>query len=248
MVDQEIIDLPNDDALPDDTGLFVPLQKTIADSRRRSLGNLREFMQTPWQQQINANTQNIISLGLLNTHTIPSGTDTFAMLALAQVLTNKTLTLPFIASFLNATHNHQNAAGGNPLVATTALTATGTKDNTTFLRGDDTWDIPPGADTPFTWAATDEDSPLPPDNTILYITEPADKTRTATEVIAGLKNTSTGANIFIEIEKETAVNSNAFSAFAELRIDINDFTSQTSLFTPVIFVPGIWESGSPPCG
>lgn len=34
---------------------------------------------------------------------------------LAQTLTNKTLTTPTIASFTNATHNHQNAAGGGTL-------------------------------------------------------------------------------------------------------------------------------------
>jgi len=85
----------------------------------------------------------------LNTNTIPSGTDTFAMLAATQTLTNKTLTTPTIASFVNATHNHQAAAGGNTLVATLALTATGTKDSTTFLRGDNTWDVPPGSIPPF---------------------------------------------------------------------------------------------------
>jgi hypothetical protein len=36
------------------------------------------------------------------------------------------------------------AASSHTHVATTALTATGTKDNTTFLRGDDTWAVPPG--------------------------------------------------------------------------------------------------------
>ncbi len=50
-----------------------------------------------------------------------------------------------------------NGAGGTPtsltltnatgLVATTGLTATGTKNNTTFLRGDDTWATPSGSGT-----------------------------------------------------------------------------------------------------
>jgi len=56
--------------------------------------------------------------------------------------TSPTIVTPTIASFVNATHNHQAAAGGGTLVATSALTATGTKDSTTFLRGDDTWDVP----------------------------------------------------------------------------------------------------------
>jgi len=80
-----------------------------------------------------------------------TGPDTIVTEAFTQTLTNKTLTTPTIASFTNATHNHQAAAGGGTLVATLALTATGTKDSTTFLRGDDTWDVPasglPVADT-----------------------------------------------------------------------------------------------------
>lgn len=58
-------------------------------------------------------------------------------------ITNVVIVTPTIASFLNATHDHEDAAGGGVLVATAALTATGTKDNTTFLRGDDTWAVPP---------------------------------------------------------------------------------------------------------
>ena len=71
-----------------------------------------------------------------------TGPDTIVTAAFTQTLTNKTLTTPTIASFINAVHNHQAAAGGGTLVATLALTATGTKDSTTFLRGDDTWDVP----------------------------------------------------------------------------------------------------------
>lgn len=40
-----------------------------------------------------------------------------------------------ISGKANTTHTH---------VATTDLTATGTKDSTTFLRGDNTWGVPPG--------------------------------------------------------------------------------------------------------
>lgn len=50
-------------------------------------------------------------------------------------------------SLVNAPHNHQDAPGGGTLTATLALDATGTKDSTTFLRGDDTWAVPAvGAD------------------------------------------------------------------------------------------------------
>lgn len=43
-----------------------------------------------------------------------------------ETLQNKTLTTPTIASFVNATHNHQNAAGGGQLDHITALTNIGT--------------------------------------------------------------------------------------------------------------------------
>lgn len=49
-------------------------------------------------------------------HTIPAvANDTFTLNDAAQTLTNKTLTTPTIASFTNATHNHQAAAGGGIL-------------------------------------------------------------------------------------------------------------------------------------
>ena len=74
--------------------------------------------------------------------------DTFVTEAFTQVLSNKELTTPIIADFTNAGHDHTNTVGGEQLVATTALTATGTKDPTTFLRGDDTWDTPIGTSLP----------------------------------------------------------------------------------------------------
>ena len=82
----------------------------------------------------------IIAADRIITLPILTADDTLVTAAFTQTLTNKTLTTPTIASFTNAAHNHQAAAGGGTLVATSALTATGTKDSTTFLRGDDTWE------------------------------------------------------------------------------------------------------------
>ena len=86
---------------------------------------------------------------MLSVVTAPSGTvvgDTDT-----QTLSAKTLTTPTIASFTNATHTHQDAAGGGTLIATsifasgtvpTARLGSGTANSTTFLRGDQTWATP----------------------------------------------------------------------------------------------------------
>lgn len=92
-------------------------------------------------------SNNIINLGTLNTHTIPGGTSTFALfsdnlsvfaattsLQLLGVIsdetgsgllvfgTSPTIITPTIASFINATHDHSDAAGGGNLT-NTALTS-----------------------------------------------------------------------------------------------------------------------------
>jgi hypothetical protein len=64
--------------------------------------------------------------------------------------TNATLVTPTIASFVNATHTHQNAAGGGTLDAAaiasgtiaTARLGSGSATSATFLRGDQTYATP----------------------------------------------------------------------------------------------------------
>lgn len=55
------------------------------------------------------------------------------------------------------------AASSHTHVATTDLTATGTKNTTTFLRGDNTWGVPPGAATPDWGSITGIPATFPPD-------------------------------------------------------------------------------------
>lgn len=85
----------------------------------------------------------------------------FATIAGAETLTNKTLTTPTIGSFVNATHNHENAAGGGQLAeAALNLTDITTNNATTgrhgflpklsgvgteFLNGNGTFSTPAGS-------------------------------------------------------------------------------------------------------
>jgi hypothetical protein len=83
-----------------------------------------------------------IDLAFLSDVTAKTGSGTTVVMDDAPTISNATLSgSPSITSigWFNANHNHNDANRGGQLVATTALTATGTKDSTTFLRGDDTW-------------------------------------------------------------------------------------------------------------
>ena len=60
-------------------------------------------------------------------------------------LTNKTLTSPTLVTPALGTPSAGTLTNCTGLVATTGLTATGTKDATTFLRGDNTWGTAGGA-------------------------------------------------------------------------------------------------------
>ena len=151
------------------------------------------------------------------------------------------------AKVTNATHTGDVTGNAILAIALAAvdidnLSATGTPDSTTFLRGDNTWAVPPGAgaSAPFTWGASDEDEPIV--TGLLYTTEAAASEVTLSDVVISLKNPPTGGMITVDIRKETAVNSNVFvTIFSTLpTININDFTSQTA--TAAIFSDSTWES------
>lgn len=96
--------------------------------------------------------------------------------------------------------------------------------------------------TPYTWAASDEDSPL--STGILYTTETAVVARTLKNVIVSLKNAPTGSTIEVDVLKETGVNTDVFATiFSTLpTIMINEFTSETAIPVPILSV-STWETG-----
>lgn len=94
--------------------------------------------------------------------------------------------------------------------------------------------------TPYTWAASDEDSPL--STGILYTTEAAVVTRSINDVAISVKNAPTGNDILVDILKETGINTNVFATIlsTQPRIMVNEFTSDTATPFPVIS-DGVWE-------
>jgi len=79
--------------------------------------------------------------------TVPTGDDFAFVIDVTPEFTIDAANINFHGNnLLNAPHDHEDGAGGSQLIATAALSATGTKDNTTFLRGDDTWDVPQGVE------------------------------------------------------------------------------------------------------
>lgn len=92
-----------------------------------------------------SNTLTNIANNALTNSSVTLGSTSIALGATATTLAGLTLTTPTIASFVNATHNHTNAAGAGQLTATSALNATGTASSSTFLRGDNTWSTPLGS-------------------------------------------------------------------------------------------------------
>ncbi len=97
-----------------------------------------------------------------------------------------------------------------------------------------------GAPTSFTWAVSDEDSPL--SSGLLYTTEAIFETKSFNDVNLSLKNSPTNNSITVDLKKETAVNSNSFLSIFSTPpvIDVNEFISQTSSIIPV-FSDTVWE-------
>jgi hypothetical protein len=63
---------------------------------------------------------NLASVGTVNSHAIPAGTDAFVTADATQTLTNKTLTQPTISNFTSANHDHSDVSKGGLVVAATA--------------------------------------------------------------------------------------------------------------------------------
>jgi len=120
---------------------------TSLQNKRILFSSLSTITQTPWISNIDGAGFNLTNVTLLELNNpaktfqyiftgaaiaadrilnlpLLTGTDTLVTAAFAQTLTNKTLTTPTIASFVNATHNHQAAAGGGTLLSTSALSDT----------------------------------------------------------------------------------------------------------------------------
>ncbi len=93
---------------------------------------------------------------------------------------------------------------------------------------------------PYTWAASDEDSPLT--TGLLYTTEVASVARTIKDVIISLKNAPTGSSVAVDVLKETGVDTNVFTSILSTLPDIliNEFSS---ILGTTLVSDTIWQVG-----
>jgi len=95
---------------------------------------------------------------------------------------------------------------------------------------------------PYTYAASDEESPL--SLGMLYTTEASSVTRTINDVIISLTHAPTGSDILVDVLKETGLNTNTFATILSTlpRIMVNEYTSETATPVPVI-TDNTWQKG-----
>ncbi len=95
---------------------------------------------------------------------------------------------------------------------------------------------------PYTYAASDEESPL--SLGILYTTEASSVTRNINDVIISLTHAPTGSTIQLDVLKETGVNTNTFGTILLIQptIMVNEYTSETALPVPIL-IDNIWQKG-----
>lgn len=89
----------------------------------------------------------ISTISNTGTLTLPTSTDTLVGRATTDTLTNKTLTSPVLTTPDLGTPSALTLTNATGLVATTGLTATGTKNSGTALFGDNTWKTVSGSGT-----------------------------------------------------------------------------------------------------
>jgi hypothetical protein len=102
-------------ALTDETGSGPAVFATSPSLTTPTIGVATATSVNKWALTAPTTAATLTAGGDNLTYTMPSSSQTIVGTTSTDTLQNKTLTTPTIASFVNATHNHQNAAGGGTL-------------------------------------------------------------------------------------------------------------------------------------